>query len=92
MAVLTASNATVEWSTGSSERTAVIALKKVTTGDTLDLNSPTAIQLFSVVKRAVAVGTTVAGQATLTVAGTTITMPAGLTDDAAYALVYGCAL
>lgn len=75
------------WHDGQSERTALYALRNVDAGDTADV-----AQLFSVVKRAVILGTTLAGAGVVsTIAGTVVTLPAGPTDDAGYLLVYGCA-
>lgn len=84
MAVLSQDKVVRQWSSGDAEKTAVYALKRVTTGDTIDL-----VADFSELKRAVAVGTTVAGQAVVTVAGTVATMPAGLANDAGFMMVYG---
>lgn len=84
MAVLTEQRVVRQWSSGDAEKTAVYALRRVTSGDTIDLAAD-----FSELKRAVAVGTTVAGQAVVNVAGTVATMPAGLANDAGFLLVYG---
>jgi hypothetical protein len=61
------------------------ALRNVTTGDTANCANE-----FSVLKRGVILGTTVAGAAAATVAGTTATIPAGVAGDAGYLLVWGC--
>ena len=84
MAVLTQINCMRVWADGMSDRTALFALRKVTAGDTIDLATD-----FSVVKQAVMIGTTVNGSATASVSGTVVTMPAGLSNDAAYLLVWG---
>jgi hypothetical protein len=44
---------------------------------------------YQVVKQAAMLATTVAGTASCTVSGTTVTMPAGLANDAGYLLVWG---
>jgi hypothetical protein len=84
MAVLTTSNVVQVYTDGVSDRVVLFALRKVTTGDTYDL-SP----FFSVPKQAIMLGTTVNGSATSSVAGTVVTMPAGLANDAAMLLVWG---
>jgi uncharacterized membrane protein len=71
---------------GRSARVALYALLNVSTGDTADLSA-----LFSSVKRAVILGTTLQGAALVsTISGTTITIPAG-TNDAGVLLAYGVA-
>lgn len=87
MAALNANQYPFQWEDGVSDRTALFALRNVNTGDTCDLG-----QWFLLLKRAVVLGTTVAGAASATVAGTVVTMPSGLSGDAAYLLAYGPAL
>jgi hypothetical protein len=84
MSVLTASNVVKIWSEGQSDRAVLYALRKVTTADTMDLSAD-----FLVAKQAAALGTTVAGTAACVVAGTVVTMPAGLVNDAGWLLVWG---
>ncbi len=84
MAVLTSSNVVRQWSEGESDRTALYALRKVTSADTIDL-----VADFMVVKQAAALGTTVAGTAACTVSGSVVTMPAGLANDAGWLLAWG---
>jgi hypothetical protein len=86
MAVLSTDQVTRQWFDGVAERTAVYALKNVNTGDTADL-----VADFTVLKRAVMIGATVAGAISASVAGTIVTMPTGLTADAAFLMVFGCA-
>lgn len=76
----------LQWMDGQAERTALYAVRNVDGGDTMDCS-----EQFSVVKRAVVMGTTVAAAASCTVSGTIVTCPAGATDDAAYLLVFGAA-
>lgn len=92
MAAVTAQQVSMEWVEGSSARSALLAVKNVTTGDTLDVGSGGAINVFSRVKAAIMCGTTVIGTAGASVAGTTVTIPAGLSNDSAFVLVFGCAL
>jgi hypothetical protein len=86
MAELPLNRFPVKWMSGDSDRTAVYALLDVTGGDTMGVH-----EQFSVVKRAVVIGTTVAAAASMSVSGTTITVPAGANRDAAYMMVYGAA-
>lgn len=86
MAALIQAQYAKQWSDGQAERTVLYALRNVSTGDTADLTED-----FTVLKRAIALGVTAAGSAVASVAGTTVTMPAGLAADAAYLLVFGCA-
>ncbi len=86
MAALVTGQYPLQWSDGQADRTALYALRNVTTGDTADLH-----EQFTILKRAIILGTTVAGQATATVSGITVTMPSGLANDAGYLLVFGCA-
>lgn len=73
-----------QWSSGDAEKTAVYAIRRATSGDTIDLAAD-----FSELKRAVAIGTTVVGQAVVSVSGTVATMPAGLANDAGFLMVHG---
>lgn len=86
MAALVHQQYAKQWQDGQADRTALYALRNVNTGDTADLSED-----FTVLKRGIILGTTVAGQATASVSGTTVTMPAGLVNDAGYLLVFGCA-
>lgn len=74
------------WMDGQAERTAVYALRDVNGGDVADL-----YQEFSVVKRAVVIGTTVAAAASMSVSGTEVTVPVGANRDAAYMMIFGAA-
>lgn len=86
MAALGARNYVLQWQDGQSERTALYALRNVNTGDTVELADQ-----FSVVKRAVILGTTLAGSAVVsTIATSVVTIPGG-SSDAAYLLVFGVA-
>lgn len=87
MAVLEPNRFPLMWMNGESDRCALYALRDVSTSDTLDLS-----QQFTVVKRAVIMGTTVAAAVSASVGSDTIvTVPAGANRDAGYLLVYGCA-
>lgn len=85
MAALTSTQCVRVWDDGQSERTVLYSMRNVTAGDTADL----AVE-FSVVKRAVMLGTTLVGQGAISnIAGTTITLPNGPANDAGWLLVYG---
>ncbi len=84
MAVLTGAQFVKVWEDGLSDKTALYALRNVSTSDTANVSSD-----FSIVKRAVVLGTTVSGSLSASVATTVVTMPAGLASDAAYMLVWG---
>ena len=86
MAALPVNRYPLMWMDGQAERTAVYAIRNVDGNDTMDV-----AQEFSVVKRAVIMGTTVAAAASMSVSGTVVTCPAGATDDAAYMMVFGAA-
>jgi hypothetical protein len=84
MAALTAQNCVQVWSDGQAERTALYALRNVTAGDTLDLSND-----FNPPLRAVLLGTTLVGTASVTsFAGNVLNMPGG-NHDGAYLLVFG---
>jgi hypothetical protein len=84
MATLTTAQYQLQWSGGVADRCVLYALKGVSTGDTAVLSE------FSFVKQAIMLGATVAGSGTATVTSpNTVTMPAGLSQDAAYLLAWG---
>lgn len=72
------------WEDGLAERSCLLALRGVSTGDTVDLTP-----LFSVLKRAVLLGITVAGATVASNTGNVVTIPAGVAGDAAYLLAFG---
>lgn len=86
MADLPLSRYPLMWMDGQAERTAVYALRDVSASDVVDVH-----QEFSVVKRAVVLGVTVAAAASMSVSGTEITIPAGANREAAYMMVFGAA-
>jgi hypothetical protein len=85
MAALDGTHYQLVWSDGRAERVGLYALKNVSAGDTLDLASD-----FSVLKRAVLLGTTVNAAAQVSVNGTGMAIPAGANADAGYLLAWGC--
>jgi hypothetical protein len=86
MAVLSTNQVVKMWSEGSADRVVLYAVRNVTTGDTMDVAGE-----FTLLKRAVILGTTVSGAASASVATTVVTMPSGLAGDAGYVLAWGCA-
>lgn len=86
MAALTNEQFPILFQDGRSARVALYALLNVSTGDTADLSA-----MFSSVKRAVILGTTLQGASLVsTITGTTVTIPAG-SNDAGVLLAYGVA-
>jgi hypothetical protein len=84
MAVLTSQQVALVYADGQADKVCLFALRKVNTGDTFDISPHLQVAL-----QAVALGITVAGSVTVSVSGTTITMPTGLTNAAGYLLVWG---
>jgi hypothetical protein len=86
MAALTTDRYPLLFQDGRSARVALYAVLGVTTGDTIDLSA-----MFISVTRAVLLGTTLQGVATVsTISGTIVTIPAG-SNDAGVLLAYGVA-
>lgn len=90
MAALESTRYPLQWMDGQSDRVALYALRDISAGDTVDL-----AQQFTVLKRAVIMGTTVAAAVGATVGtgvdATKVTVPSGASRDAGYLLVYGAA-
>ena len=86
MAVLSSNQVVKLWAEGSADRVVLYAFRNVSSGDTADVAGE-----FTLLKRAVILGTTVSGDKSAAVAGTVITVPTGLTGDAGYVLAWGCA-
>jgi hypothetical protein len=84
MAALAPNHYSLVYQNGASDKAALYALRDVSTGDTADL-----AQDFLALKQAVMLGTTVNGSAVASVSGTVVTMPSGLSSDAAYLLAWG---
>jgi hypothetical protein len=88
MAALTTDQIAVLWSDGSSDHKAVLTFKNVNAGDTADLTP-----WFRFIKRVGMVSATNTHIAALTVTGgTTVTIPAGPTNDALLVVVVGVAV
>ena len=89
MAAVTAGQIRAVYSSDSPDRTVLYKISKVTAADTVDLGPSGVSADFQLVKQATMLATTIAGTAVCSVSGTTVTMPAGLTNDAGYLLVWG---
>jgi hypothetical protein len=87
MAVLTAANCSQVFSSGSADLVSLFALRKVTTGDTVDI-AP--LSSFLMINRGVVLGVSAFVEIAATFTGTVVTMPSGLSNDSGYLLVWGC--
>lgn len=85
MAALTSSQIVRVYSDGTADRLCLYAMRDVTTGDTRDLGAD-----FTALKQAIVLGTTtqMAFIAAIS-AGTTITIPTGLSADAGWLMAWG---
>jgi hypothetical protein len=90
VAVLTAANAVTVYQEGRADKVGLIALRNVTTGDTLDIG-PSLLNVLVVVNRAVVIGILGGAQIAASFAGTVVTMPSGMTNDTGYLTVWGSA-
>jgi hypothetical protein len=85
VAVLTPAQVVKVYGSGDADRVVLYALRKVTSADTIDLSAD-----FSSPKQAFIMGATVIGTAAVsTITGTVLTLPAGLSNDAGWMLVWG---
>ncbi len=84
MAALTPQQVFRIFTEGEADRVVLYALRKITTGDTVDLTND-----FMVCKQAAVVASTVAAATAAACSGVTVTMPAGLSSDAGYMIVWG---
>lgn len=90
MAALTGAQVKLNWFQGDDDRWALIALRDVNTGDTLDLG-PSGINVLLTVKAAAMIGVLAQAGAVVAAAGTVITVPAGVTADEVMLLAWGAA-
>jgi hypothetical protein len=79
------------YSDGKADRVILVGLRNVTQGDTLDLGA-TGMNLLSIINRVVVISVTSFVEIAGSFAGTVVTMPAGLTNDAGYLLAWGSGL
>jgi len=84
MATLTGTNIVKAYSDGTADRLCLYAMRKVTTGDTVDLAAD-----FSSPKQAIVLGVTTQMAFTAAISGTVLTIPAGLAGDAGWMMVWG---
>lgn len=89
MAALTSAQITRVWGDGAADLAALYRVSRVTAGDTVDVGPSGVSPDFQLVKQAAMLATTISGTASCSVSGTVITMPAGLSGDAGYLLVWG---
>jgi hypothetical protein len=89
MAVLTATNVIPVYQDGRADIVALFALRKVNTGDTIDISTISS-PAFQIVKSGVVLGVSSFVEIAATFTGTVVTMPSGLTNDSGYLLVLGC--
>jgi hypothetical protein len=90
MAALTSLNVDVLYNQGGADLLALLVLRNVNTGDTLDLGVTGIQPAFQVIKKAVLLspGSNLAAVCQFT--GTVVTIPAGLATAGAYLTVTGC--
>lgn len=81
-------NAALMLRQGLADCVVLLALRNVTTGDTLDVG-PNAANQLQTVKRAVVMGVSVFVEIAASVSGTVVTMPSGLSADDGYLLLWG---
>ena len=87
MATLTAANVLPIYQEGKADLIGLFALRKVSTGDTIDLSI---VSSFQIVKAGVVLGVSDFVEIAATFTGTVVTMPSGLTNSSAYLLALGC--
>jgi hypothetical protein len=88
MAVITGTSATVVYQDGKADMVALVALRNVTTGDTIDV--ATILPVIQVIKRGVILGVSDFVEIAASFTGTVVTMPSGLANSSAYLLIWGC--
>jgi hypothetical protein len=89
MAAVTAGQIRKVYVNESPDRVVLYEISKITAGDTVDIGPSGVSADYQLVKQAAILATTIAGTAVCSVSGTTVTMPAGLSLDAGYLLVWG---
>ncbi len=89
MTALTAAQITRVYTNDAPDRVCLYKVPKVTALDTVYVGPSGVVTDFQLVKQAAMLATTVAGTAACVVTGTVITMPAGLSSDAGYVIVWG---
>jgi hypothetical protein len=87
MAVLSPAQVAPVYVEGRADLIGLFALRKVSTGDTIDLAT---ISQFLIVKAGVVLGVSDFVEIAATFTGTVVTMPSGLASSSAYLLALGC--
>jgi flagella basal body P-ring formation protein FlgA len=87
VATLTSANVIPVYLDGKADLIGLFALRKVSTGDTIDLSS---VCNFQIVKAGVVLGVSDFVEIAATFTGTVVTMPSGLTSSSGYLLCLGC--
>lgn len=90
MAQLGAANVIQLYQRGDADMVGLFGLRDVSAGDTVDLSTVAAEPAFQSVKRAAVIATTDFVEIAANIAGTVVTMPAGLAVSAGYLTVWGC--
>ncbi len=88
MAALGQTNCFKVFADGDADRVVLYALRKVSTGDTIDVG-PGALGDFLAPKAAAVIGATVTLIASCVITGTVVTIPLSMTNDAGWLLVWG---
>ena len=73
---------------GDADKLALYALRAVNGGDTIEMG-PSGMNDFLSIEQAIVLGTTVSLATVATINGSVLTLPAGLTSDAGYLMVWG---
>ncbi|HSZ38474.1 MAG TPA: hypothetical protein VK817_00805 [Trebonia sp.] len=89
MAAITAAQVHKVFDNNAADRVCLYEISNVTAADTADLGPSGVVPDYQTVKQAAVMATTIAGTASAACSGTTVTMPAGLSHDAGYLLVWG---
>jgi hypothetical protein len=87
VATLTSANVIPVYQDGKADLIGLFALRKVSTGDTIDLATVSNLQI---VKAGVVLGVSDFVEIAATFTGTVVTMPSGLANSSGYLLVLGC--
>lgn len=80
--------AIMAYESGLADKILLVALRNVTTGDTLDIGVQ-GMNLMAVINRAVIISVTSFVEIAATFNGTVVTIPGGMANDAGYLLAWG---
>lgn len=90
MAALLPVNAQVLYNQGGADLVALMALRNVNGGDTLDIATLPIAPAFQVVKLAIMLSASLDAAAIVNAVGTVVTVPAGLVKASLYLVISGC--